>query len=68
MWPMAHGAGELGEDVVGEDFRDQPMPLMLANWWPSAVAMPADSWAAVLQGIEAEIGQTWPHRGDRESP
>ena len=28
---------------------------------PSATAMPADSWPAVLQGVEAEVGEV----GDR---
>ena len=40
-----HVAGKLGEHIVGEDFADQAHALDVGEMrWPSAVAMPADSW------------------------
>ena len=51
-----HGAGQLGEHVVGEDFRDQAHALDVGQMLAVGGGDAGRFLAAMLQGVEAEIG------------
>ncbi len=51
-----HGAGELGQHVVGEDFRDQAHALDVGQMQAVGGGDAGRLLAAMLQGVEAEIG------------
>ena len=51
-----HAAGELGEDVVGKDLRDQAHALDVGEVLAVGGGDAGRFLAAVLQGVEAEIG------------
>jgi hypothetical protein len=53
-----HGAGELGEDVVGEDFRDQAHALDVGETLTVGGGDAGGFLAAMLEGVEAEIDLT----------
>ena len=51
-----HRAGELGQHVVGEDFRDQAHALDVGQMLAVGGGDAGRLLAAMLQGVEAEIG------------
>ena len=51
-----HGAGQLGQHVVGEDLRDQAHALDVGQMLAVGGGDAGRLLAAMLQGVEAEIG------------
>ena len=51
-----HGAGELGEHVVGKDFRDQAHAFDVGEALAVGGGDAGRFLAAMLQGVEAEVG------------